>query len=425
VPARPSATDLDDLVDYLLVAVPAQRCAEVVRSTAGRVPFVHVISGGFAEAGADGARLGDELAAAGREVGARIVGPNCIGVYCPAGRQTFQLGAPRAEGAVAIVSQSGGLAGDIVKAGDRRGLRFSKVATVGNAVDVTPGELLDWLVDDPETEAAGVYLEGSADAEQLTAVLRRAAGRMPVALLLGGQSQAGAAAVASHTGSLAGDRRIWQAVADATGTALVTTLEELLAVLTYAQRWRSTPTAGTDVLVLGVGGGASVLAADACGRAGLDVAPTAPAVRHALRDMGYGVGTSVANPVEIPFGPVTPADTLRAVLDPMLAAQPYPDVVVHVNVQAYYSYGEAGIVPLAGQLEALASGVWPHTRLAVVARNLECAPGPDAERLRQAMVELDLPLFPHFDEAAAAIAAAQRFAAAAGTTPNLPPKLGS
>ena len=229
-------------------------------------------------------------------------------------------------------------------------------------------------------------------------------------MLLGGQSAAGAAAVASHTGSLAGDQRIWRAVADATGVALVTTLEDLLAVLTYAQRWP--PTEGTGVLVLGVGGGASVLATDACGRAGLDVAPTTAEVRQALRDMGYGVGTSVTNPVEIPFGPVAPAGTLPKVLDPVLNAQPYPDVLVHVNVQAYYSYGEAGIAPLVGQLEALAAGVWPASRLAVVVRNLECASGPDAERLRQALVDLGLPLFRDFDEAAIAIAATQRFARA-------------
>src|SRR5690606_6094261 len=114
----------------------------------------------------------------------------------------------------------------------------------------------------------------------------------------------------------------------------------------------------------------------------------------------------------IPFGPVVPPGTLPRVLDPVLAAQPYADVLVHVNVQAFYSYGEAGIAPLVDQLEALAAGAWPATRLAVVVRNLECAPGADAERLREALVGLDLPLFRDFDEAATAIAAAQRFAAA-------------
>lgn len=413
VPASPSIDGLSDLVDYLLVTVPAARCVDLVRSTGGRVPFVHVVSGGFGEVGEDGDKLADDLLAAAREVGTRVIGPNCIGIYAPGGRQVFQLDDPKEEGTISVVSQSGGLAGDIIKGGAQRGLRYSKLATVGNAIDVTPGELVDWLVDDPESNAIGIYLEGSGDARRLVAALRRARGRKPVALLLGGQSQQGAAAVASHTGSLAGDRRIWDAIGRATGTTLVTTLEELLAVLTYVQRWGATPVPEDDaVLVLGVGGGASVLATDACDRAGLQVAPTTPAVRSLLGDMGYGVGTNLTNPLEIPFGPVVPIDTLRKVLEPVLDEQHYADVLVHVNVQSYYSYGGRGINPLVDQLRDLAAGQWSTSRLAVVVRNVECAPGNDADRLRFELAAMGLPLFRDFDEAAVAIAAMKRFGTA-------------
>src|SRR5439155_11727480 len=134
---------------------------EVVRSLPPeRVPFVHVISGGFDEVGAAGASLSRELVHAARNVKTRVIGPNCIGVYCPAGRQTFQLDSPAARGTVAVVSQSGGLSGDIVNGGARRGIRFSKVVSVGNAVDVTPAEILDWLLDDDDTSVIGLYLEG-------------------------------------------------------------------------------------------------------------------------------------------------------------------------------------------------------------------------------------------------------------------------
>lgn len=420
VPAVASVTELPDTVDYLLVTVPAARCAEVVRDTAGTIPFVHVVSGGFGEVGPDGAHLGAELVRAGQAVGTRIIGPNCIGIYSPRGRQAFQLGDPTEPGVVGVVSQSGGLGGDIIKAGTRRGLRFSQLATVGNAVDVTPGELVSWMVtDDPATEIVGIYLEGGGDAAGLVEALRAARGRVPVAILLGGQSEQGAAAVASHTGSLAGDGRVWEAIGRATGATLVTTLEEFLAVLTYAQRWRAVDVApeidaGTGVLVIGVGGGASVLGTDACDRAGLDVTPTTDAVRELLAEQGYGVGTNLTNPVEIPFGPVVPISTLRDVLEPVLAAQPFPDVLVHVNVQAYYSYGTRGIDPLLDQLGHLAAGDWTSTRLAVVVRNLDCAPGVDADRLRDSLAELGLPLFRDFDEAAVAIAALQRFTAARG-----------
>ena len=144
-------SEIDARIDYLLVAVPAARCADVVRITAGRVPFVHVISGGFDEVGTEGAASSTELLAAAREAKTRVLGPNCIGVYSPAGRQAFQLNAPREAGTVSVVSQSGGLSGDIITGGARRGVGFSKVLSIGNAADVTPAEVLEWLVDDPDT----------------------------------------------------------------------------------------------------------------------------------------------------------------------------------------------------------------------------------------------------------------------------------
>ena len=128
--------------------------------------------------------------------------------------------------------------------------------------------------------------------------------------------------------------------------------------------------------------------------------------------MGYGVGTSVANPVEIPFGPVTPVDTLRDVIDELLDVQTYADVLVHVNVQAYYSYGTEGVRPLVAQMASYSSRPWTRTRTGVVVRNLECAPPEDAETVRSALVDLGLPSFRDFDEAAAAIAAMERFSAA-------------
>ena len=272
------------------------------------------------------------------------------------------------------MSQSGGLSGDIINAGTRRGVRFSKVLSVGNAIDVTPAEVLEWLVGDPDTAVIGLYLEGAAGADRLLGALRRARREKPVVLLVGGQSTQGAEAVASHTGALTGERRVWEAIVRSAGVALVHTLEEFLAVAAYLQRWQGRSRAVT-YSVVGVGGGASVLATDACDRAGLNLEPTTPGVRAMLREMGLGAGTSVANPLEIPFGPVSPVDGLRTVLTPLLRDQPYPDVLVHVNVSAYYGYGTEGVAPLVAQLADLASAPLGDARLGVVLRNLMSRPG--------------------------------------------------
>ncbi|HEY5244550.1 MAG TPA: acetate--CoA ligase family protein, partial [Acidimicrobiales bacterium] len=211
VPARASLADLDDPVDYLVVAVPAKACADLIRSAAGRVAFAQVVTGGFREAGEDGRELEGELLRAARESGVRVVGPNCMGAYSPKGRQTWQLDDPTEPGTVSAISQSGGLAGDIIKAGAAAGLRFANLVTVGNAVDVSIAELVDYYAADPATEVIGLYLEGVQDGGALVDALRRVAGHKPVVVLVGALGRQGARASASHTGSLAGDAAVWQA----------------------------------------------------------------------------------------------------------------------------------------------------------------------------------------------------------------------
>ncbi len=410
VSAYPSVGAIPGGVDYLLVAVPASRAPELVAASAGSTRFAHVISGGFGEGGPEGEALEDQLLAAARDGGVRVLGPNCMGVFSPAGRQTFQLDSPTVPGPVSVICQSGGLAGDIVKAGDRRGIRFSKLVTVGNAIDVQPGELLEWLVDDPETTVLGLYLESAPDGRRLVSALRQAAGRKPVVMLIGGTGDQGARAAASHTGALTTDRRVWQAIARSTGATIVATLENLLAVLAYHQRHApGTARRERSVLVVGPGGGASVLAADACDRAGLRVAPVQHATVDELRASGYGAGTSVANPIEIPLGPATGPDAFDRALDTVLARQHYGDAILHVNVQAYFSYGTGGVNPLLALLEHVAERDMAGTRLALVLRNLECAPPVDAAALTDACAAAGLVCFRDFDEAATAVAAAQRF----------------
>jgi hypothetical protein len=230
----------------------------------------------------------------------------------------------------------------------------------------------------------------------------------------------------SHTGALTGDRRVWGAVQRATGCAVVDRLEDFLGALVFAQRYVDHLAPGDDdVLVVGVGGGASVLATDACDRAGLRLVPVPAPSRLALHTLGYGAGTSVANPIEIGVGPAAPVDVFDPVLDAVLAQHAYPDVLLHVNVQAYYSYasgsgssksGGASVEPLIALLRAvgtaLAGARYPASRVVMVTRNLDVAPGVDADAVLAAAAEVGLPTYRTFDEAAVAIAAGKQFARA-------------
>ena len=413
IPAVPSVADIDGEVDYVVGAVPAAASADLVRGATGKAQFVHVISGGFREASAEGADLEDELVNAARQSGVRVLGPNCLGAYSPAGRQTFLRNAPTDVGRVSMISQSGGLAGDMVKAGAIRGIRLSKLCTVGNSIDVTPGELLEWLVDDPDTAIIGMYLEDPRDGRRLTDALHAAKGSKPVVMLVGGRTAQGRGAAVSHTGALVADHRIWDAISASAGVSIVGTIEELLSAVAYLQRWADADIGGDlDTLVLGVGGGASVLGTDAADRAGLVTTTVSDQGQQALKDLGYGVGASVRNPIEIGFGPVSEPDVLVQALDPILQTQPYPDVVVHTNVQAFFSYAGDGIERLFPIIETTAAAAtqWPHTRLSLVLRNIDCAPPDIAARIQQTCLDANLPTFTRFTEAMTAVAAAKRHA---------------
>ncbi|MEO3883809.1 acetate--CoA ligase family protein [Nonomuraea sp. B5E05] len=384
-------------VDYALVAVPAGRCADVVRQAAG-IPFVQVMSGGFGEAGQHG--LERELVAAARAAGTRLLGPNCMGVYCPRGRQTFVGGGLGPAGSVALISQSGGLAGEVIKVGEQRGLAFSRVATVGNAADVTPAELLRWLSSDEQTRAVGLYLEDPRGGRELYEAL--GATDLPVVLLVGGRSGQGRRAAASHTGGMVSDRRIWEAVAEQAGVALVSGQDDLIGVLAYFQAHGSRVTSGDGVLVVGPSGGASVLAADAFDGAGVWLDPLPDDALDALRGLGVA---AAGNPLEVPVGPLGRAGLVPEVIDTIMSRRPYRDVVAHVNVQAFFTYGDAA-EPLHAYARAVAGaqGALPGTRITLVTRNGDCAPEGVEDEVRRIAAAAGIPVYRSMEAAAAAVA---------------------
>jgi acyl-CoA synthetase (NDP forming) len=407
VPAVPSLADTPPTVEYALVAVPAAGCAEVVVA-ARPGTFVQVMSGGFAETGADGARLETELVAAAGKAGVRLLGPNCMGVYSPRGGQTFLGGEIGRPGRVAVLTQSGGVAGELITVGERRGLTFSKMATLGNSADVTAAELVRYLADDPETAALGLYLENPRDGRGLFEALCAVRGRLPIAALVGGRSRQGARAAVSHTGALVSDDRIWRALADQTGIALVTSQDALLGALDFVDQHLGRRVAvSPDVLVLGPSGGAGVLAADCFDAAELRLAPVPETVHGELRALGLGAGTSLGNPLEITVGPRARPDLVYDVVSRIDGARRYPDVVAHANVQSFVTFGTS-LKPLLAYIGAVADlqRASPY-RVTLVLRNTECAPSVEAEA-RAVARAAGVPLFRTFEAAASAIAAGKR-----------------
>jgi acyl-CoA synthetase (NDP forming) len=389
VPCVPSLADAK--ADYALVAVPAARCPEVVSQAAG-VAFVQVMSGGFRETGA--ADLQADLLAVIPD-GTRLLGPNCMGVYSPAGGQTFIGGEQGVPGRISLISQSGGMAGEVIRVGERRGLTFAKAATVGNSADVAPAELLTYLSGDEATSVIGLYLEDPRGGRDLFEALRACA--KPVVLLVGGRSAQGRRAAVSHTGAMVDDTRMWEALSRQTRTPLVRSQDDLIGALDFLDLHGGRAVAADGVLVIGPSGGAGVLAADAFDAAGVPLRALPPV------NIRLPVGAIAANPMEIGIGP-RGAPSLIA--DVIREVPPFGDYVVHMNVQNFYTFGD-GADPLLAYTVMLGElqREHPRSRFTLVLRNVEYAPPGVEEEVRSTARADGVPVFRSMEAAASAVAA--------------------
>jgi len=410
VPVYPSLGDVPGGVDYAEISVGAEAVAGVLRAAAGNARTATVNSAGFAEVGDEGRRLESDAVAGARQGGISFLGPNCMGIYAPQGRQGFSGATSPDAGRVAAIMQSGGLSTDLIQAGANRGLKFSAVVSVGNAADIRLSDLLAHVAHDSDTEIIGVYVEGGAD-ERMIRTIRDLRGKKPVVLLVPGLSEIGSKIAASHTGSMTSDRRGWEALVAETGATLTGSFEEFLACLTYLDRYhdRTIPVDG-NVLAMGLGGGASVLCADACDAAGLLLPTLLSELQEQLADKKGGI---LINPLDLRLGPAGPPDGARKVLETVLPEQEFSDVLIHINLQGYATSAVPGRLPglehLRRLVAALEEAPLPAARIALVARNASDVGGALRDEFLELMWEASVPIFERFSEAACAISAAKRF----------------
>ncbi|MYE06929.1 MAG: hypothetical protein F4Y04_06885, partial [Chloroflexi bacterium] len=174
LPAYPRLTDIPGPVDHVISAIPAAYVLDMLEDASVKgVRSIHLFTAGFAETGiADRLELQHQLKSRAAELGIRLIGPNCMGLYVPDGKVSFSQQLPTDSGPVAFFSQSGTNASDATYNGAVRGLRFSKVVSFGNAIDVSAAELIDYAAADPNTEVIGAYIEGMPDARDFFQSLR-------------------------------------------------------------------------------------------------------------------------------------------------------------------------------------------------------------------------------------------------------------
>lgn len=409
IAAVPSLAAVEGEVDYAYVVLPRDRVADALAAGEGRVHFAQVVSSGFGEV-ADGVGLERELVERMRPLGTRVVGPNCLGTHSSKGRLGFIPEAPFERGGAAVISQSGGLSVDMLRLGSARGLGFHSVVSFGNGADVTAAELLTAHLDDPEVRVVGLYLESLAEGAAVLDVLRDHDGATPVVLLAGGRTSAGAVAATSHTGALAGNHRVWPALARQAGATLVDTLEEFVDVLlAFETADPGVEVTGTDVVLFGNGGGASVLAADALQRRGLGSPRLDAETITRLEALELPPGNGLHNPIDVPAGTLAVKGGAIAedILVTVLATSAPAVVISHLNVGIIQRNLEGTLGDVTGRIiEAIgrARDAAAHRSHHLLVLKPDGKPDID-EQIRgyaRRARALGLPAFPSFEDAAVA-----------------------
>jgi len=301
LPCYPNLTDIPGPVDHVIVSIPAEAVLNLLDDCAAkRVRSVHFFTAGFGETGdaAKGA-LEDAMLAKATAGGFRIIGPNCVGLYVPKSRLVNDLNSPLEPGPIAFISQSGGHAQNLPDYSRARGLRFSKIISYGNALDVNESELLDYFSRDPETDIIAAYIEGVKDGPRFLKALAETAARKPVVIYKGGRTEAGRRATYGHTASMTSSVAIFDALCRQSKAIRVDDLEEMIDVLTALRFVHPLPR-DTGAALMGAGGGPSVLAGDEMENEGLRMPCLSPAVQAELKKRLPVAGSIFINPLDTP-----------------------------------------------------------------------------------------------------------------------------
>ncbi len=391
----PSVLDIPGEVDLAVVTVPRDRVLEVVDQCGRKgVRGLVLITAGFKEVGAQGARLEAELRRRLKRHGMRMVGPNCMGVINtePEVRlnATFAASLPP-RGNVGFVSQSGALGEAILADAAHSGLGVAMFASMGNKTDTSGNDLLEYWEDNPDVQTILLYLESFGNPRKFTQIARRITRKKPIVVVKAGRTAAGARAASSHTGSMVELDVAAESLLEQCGVLRVSSMEELF-VQAAALANQPLP-AGPRVAIVTNAGGPGILCTDACIGQGLEMAELSPRTRRAL-GRALPPEASTGNPVDMIAS--ADADRYRAALD-LVRRDPGVDGIVAIFVSPIM----IDAYEVARAIAAAADGSKPV--LCVFMGKQRSAEG--VEELRRQRV----PMYRFPEEAASAMAAMARY----------------
>ncbi|MDX1797987.1 MAG: CoA-binding protein, partial [Candidatus Lokiarchaeia archaeon] len=320
-----SIYEISEPIDYVILAVPAKLCTTLMEDIGQKeVPFVTVFASGFREVGNE--NLEEELLKIAQRHNIRIIGPNCIGIYNPRGGLYFALEQSKKGGNFGGVFQSGGIAQNLSQLAVSYGLYISKFISIGNSLDLSPVEFLDYFLYDEYTKIIGLYIENLRSINQGRKFMERVKecnlNRKPVILWKAGYGEATKKAILSHTGGLAGNNAIWKAVGKQTGSCIVNNSNELTA-LASAFNLTHLPDS-RKVGVIGIGGGSTIEAIDILEKHNLKIPNLTEKTINKMKRFLPEVNTNFTNPLDLGSAGIQPNIYYRTILaldkDPNISA---------------------------------------------------------------------------------------------------------
>jgi len=295
-----SVRDIPDSPELGVIIIPAPHIPKALREL-GEKGVGHVIieSGGFGETGTEeGKRLQEEVKRIASEYGIRIIGPNCVGTSNASNGliNTFCRIDPAKPGGMALITQ-GGIFGGAILEKLVHTWNFSKIATLGNKIDVNEVDVLEYFIEDPQTRVVGLYLEDIKDGKRFIEVAKRGSKIKPLVVLKGGITEAGSRAAASHTGAISGREDVFDAAVKQCGLIRAHSIEELFD-FTKAFAFQPLPK-GNRIEVVSNSGTLAVLASDTCQKLGLEVPKLSESVQERILERAPPWLPSAKGPVDI------------------------------------------------------------------------------------------------------------------------------
>ena len=303
--------------DLGIICTPAPTVSSIIEDLGKKgTKAAVVITAGFGEGGRkEGAHLQEKMLEAAKLYGVRIVGPNCLGIINTKSKlnATFSPHAPQ-KGTVAFISQSGALLVSMIEWAYTMDVGFSKLLSVGGLCDLNFADYLEYLKDDPETEAIILYIEAITDAQRFLSVAKKTVVKKPVVVMKSGRFREAAQAVRSHSGALAGSDAVYEAAFRQAGLCRLYELQDtydLFLTMNHVPTLK-----GSNLAILTNGGGIGILATDALIAAGGTLSPLSPTTLNKL-NIVLPPTWSQGNPVDI-IGDAPPeryASTLKILMD--------------------------------------------------------------------------------------------------------------